>query len=145
MAHSPRVAGDEGGPDESVEIDRDAVVIRFRPTDPTAVLGWAEKEHRRTGRYRLSVFAAAASDGEAEEAVIERLLGVSELAGMDPKKNPKHWVCTAASELTALNFVFYKDDEEDEFDEHYSVDLGSAPTVDDAIRFLSPFVEGMKQ
>jgi hypothetical protein len=124
-----------------------AVVIRFRPTEPASVLAWAEKEHRRTGCYRLSVFADTPRDGEDDEAVIQRLLDASELAGVDPDRNKKFYVCASAAELLALGFTFHKDEEEGESEEHFSVDVGSAPTLDDIQRFLGPFgpPEGKKR
>lgn len=78
-------------------------------------------------------------DDEDDDAVIQRLLGVSELAGVDPSRNKRFYVCAAAAELKKLNFTFYKDEDDDEPEEHYSVDLGQDPTVDDVVRFLRPF------
>ncbi len=121
----------------SVALPADAVVVRFRPTDPEKVLEWARKEFRRTGHYRLSVFADARRGDEDEAAVIRRLLAVSELVGLDPSRNPRYYVC-AASDLQALNFAFYKDEDDDEPEQHYSVDLGNDPTAD-VVRFLGAF------
>lgn len=129
----------------TVAVPANAVVIRFRPTDPESVLRWAEKEHRRIGYYRLSVFADAPREREDEDAVVRRLLAVSELAGVDPAGNKRVFVCAKASELLRLNFTFHKDEEEDELEEHYSVDLGPAPTVDDVRRFLEPFAAEGRQ
>lgn len=128
-----------GEEERAVTLPDDAIVIRFRPTEPDAVLNWAGKEHRRTGHYRLSVFADAPREGEDEDAVIARLLVASELAGIDPQRNRKLFVCTRASKLADLGFTFHKDEEDDEVSEHYSVDLGLSPNLDDAVRFLSPF------
>ena len=118
-----------------------AIVIRFRPTMPESVLNWARKEYRRTGRYRVSVFADAPREGEDDQAVIDRLLKVSQLMGIDPCGNKKFYVCARASELADRGFTFHKDGDEDEADEHYSVDLGADPSVDDVVRFLDPFEE----
>jgi hypothetical protein len=123
---------------EPVGLPGDAVVVRFRPTDPEKVLEWARKEFRRTGHYRLSVFADARRGDEDDAAVIQRLLEVSELVGLDASRNPRYYVC-ATSDLQALNFAFYKDEDDDEPEEHYSVDLGEDPTVEDVVRFLGPF------
>lgn len=118
---------------------RDALVIRFRPTNPDAVFAWAEKEHRRTDRYRLSVFADAKREGESAEDLRVRLLEASELAGVDRSRNSKYYVCARAGELLDRGFTFWKDGDDDEVSEHYSVDLGPGPTVEDVVRFLEPF------
>jgi hypothetical protein len=117
----------------------DALVIRFRPTDPDRVLRIAALEFRRIGRYRLSVFAAAKRPGETDATLRRRLLEASELAGMDPANNPKFYVCAEAGELLERGFVFYKDGDDDERDEHYSVDLGADATREDVERFLGAF------
>jgi hypothetical protein len=126
-------------PGESVAVPGDALVIRFRPTDPDAVLRKATSEHRRTGRYGASVFATVRLPGESETVTRRRLLAVAELSGMKPENNPKYYVCANAEELTRRGFVFYKDGDDDERDEHYSVDLGADATRDDAERFLGAF------
>jgi hypothetical protein len=123
---------------ELADVPRDAVAIRFRPTDPGAVWSWALKEHRRIGRYRLSLFADTRQGGETEQDAIERLLRASELGGIDPEKNRKYSVCTAA-ELLDLGFTFWKDGDAGERDEHYSVDLGDDATQEEAVRFLGVF------
>lgn len=130
---------DAATPGREVDLPDDAIVVRFRPTAPDSVLAWAGKEFRRTGHHRLSVFAATKRDDEDDDAVIQRLLGVSQLAGVDPSRNKRFYVCTAAAKLKKLNFAFYKDEDDDEPEEHYSVDLGQDPTVDDVVRFLRPF------
>lgn len=126
-------------PGQPAEVPRDAVVIRFRPTDPDAVWNWACKEHRRIGRHRLSVFAEVRLKGETQQDVIDRLLRASELAGIDPERNKKRSVCTSAAELLDLGFAFYKDGDDEERDEHYSVDLGNDATPEDVARFLGVF------
>ena len=57
-----------------VDIPRDAGVICFRPVEPSRVMEWAAKEYRRTGQYRLSVFASVTGSGESSEAAEGRLL-----------------------------------------------------------------------
>ncbi len=135
------MVGGATGPEPEGEVDLpdDAIVVRFRPTDPERVLASAQKESRRTGHHRLSVFADTKRSGEDDQDVIQRLLDASELAGVDPSRNRRFYRCAAAAELKALNFAFYKDEDDDELAEHYSVDLGEDPTVDDAARFLSVF------
>jgi hypothetical protein len=126
--------------ENEAKVASDALVIRFRPTDPVRVLEWAAKEHRRTGHYRLSVFAAVPVAGETVEAVQARLLKASELAGIDPENNPKYFVCTQARQLLDRRFTFWKDDDDpDEPAEHFSVDLGEAPTLEDVQLFLEQF------
>jgi hypothetical protein len=127
-----------------VSVPADALVVRFRPFDSEHVLESARKEYRRAGHYRLSVFADLAAEGEDREAVVIRLLQVAELAGIQAEKNKKYALCTEASKLTEAGFVFHKYDEDDpdpddEQDEHYSVDLGEQPTLEDVARFLAPF------
>jgi hypothetical protein len=121
------------------EVPEDALVIRFRPAMPADVLRSAEKEHKRIGRHRLSVFADAARAGETEERLLLRLLKAS-LPLINPAKNPKVFICTRARALLELGFTFWKDGEDDaEPDEHYSVDLGTGATVEDVERFLGAF------
>jgi hypothetical protein len=124
---------------ELASVPRDAVVIRFRPTDPDAVWNWALKEHRRIGRHRLSVFADVKRRGETTQDAIDRLLRASELGGIDPERNKKYSVCTSAAELLDLSFAFWKDGDDQELDEHYSVDLGDDATPEDVVRFLGVF------
>jgi hypothetical protein len=128
------------------DVPDDAVVIRFRPIDPQSVLNSAEKEARRTGgRWGASVFADVPRPGESQEDVIARLLVASELSGIDPKGNRKYFVCAQAKELLDRGFTFWKDEDDDELQEHYSVVLGESPSVDDAVRFLEPFGEGRRR
>jgi hypothetical protein len=70
------------------QIPREALVVRFRPTDPGRVLASAAKEYRRSGRYWLSVFADVPADGEDEQALAERLVDAAGLAGIDLAKQP---------------------------------------------------------
>jgi len=120
-------------------IPPDALVMRFTPVQAAAVLNKAAQEHRRTGHYRVSVFAAVARQGESVEAVEARLLRASELGHIDPASNLKYFTCRAGA-LLERGFTFWKyDDDPDELPEHYSVDLGDSPTLDDAGRFLGAF------
>jgi hypothetical protein len=104
-------------PGQPAEVPRDAVVIRFRPTEPDAVWNWACKEHRRIGRHRLSVFAAVRLKRETQQDVIDLLLRASELAGIDPERNKKYCVCTSAAEVLDLGFTFWRDGDDEERDE----------------------------
>jgi hypothetical protein len=127
-----------------VAIPATALVIRFRPWEPERVLASAEKEHRRAGHHRLSVFADTARPGEDSAAVVQRLLQAAELDGIPPEKNPKYTLCTEAGNLLKEGFSFHKYDQDDpdpadEADEHYSVDIGEQPTLEDVTRFLQPF------
>lgn len=121
------------------DVPPNAVVIRFRPTDPASLLGWADKSFRQCGAYRLSVFVGVKSDTESDEDLFNRLLAAAELGGIRVEGNRYFWVCTSAAELLEDGFVFFKDGTPGEPAEHYSVDLGASPTVDDVVRFLEPF------
>jgi hypothetical protein len=138
----------EQGRDENngvkVDIPPDAVVIRFRPFTAEAVLASAAKEYRRAGHYRVSVFADARRPGEEESDVVARLMQVAGLSGIDVASNPRYMLCSSGEDITARGFEFHKDDEDDpdpvdEATEHYSVELGNEPTLEDAGRFLAPF------
>lgn len=124
---------------EAVPVPGDALVIRFRPTSPDSVLKRASNEFLRTSRHGASVFVTVRRAGETDAAMRRRLLGVAELSGMAPENHPKYYVCANAEELIRRGFVFYKDGDDDERDEHYSVDLGAEATRDDAERFLGAF------
>ena len=130
----------------TTELPGDAIVIRFRPTDPDRVLASAEKEARRTGgRYGLSVFADIPREGVSTDEVVQRLLVAAELAGMSPKDHPKYFVCGRAEELYSGGFTFVKDGDEDELAEHYTVDLGPSPTRAEVERFLEAFGPGRRR
>lgn len=118
--------------------------MRFRPTAPDSVLNSAKKEHRRVGRYALSVFADVPrvwdnGIAEEEQAVCRRLVRAAGLnSGIDLSGNPKYWVAPAASILDE-GFLFIKDNDDDEIQEHYSVDLGSNAGLETVERFLKVF------
>ena len=121
----------------------DALVIRFRPTNPEDVFNWAEKEHRRRRDpehpeqtfYRISVFADVKRDGESDDDLLRRLI---EASGLDLGKNKYCWT-TRSERLQDLGLTFWKDGDADEVEEHYSLDLGSSPTVEDVGRMLEVF------
>lgn len=123
-----------------VEIEREAQVIRFSPTTLEPVLRRARQEYRAYGRYGLSVWASVKAGGETDEDLHRRILKASSLA-MDPARNPKFWLCSQAGRLLDLGFVFYKNENEDEPPEHYSVDLGPELTDDVVRSFLDAFVK----
>jgi hypothetical protein len=146
MPDCPRVVdggGAAGYPERAVDValPADAVVIRFRPTAPDRVYVSAENEQVRCGRLGLSIFADAPREGEDEQAVVERLLAVAELSGMDSGSHPKYYLCADGNEISG--YTFYKV-EGDEVPEHYNVDLGENATVDDVLPFLEKF-KGMKR
>lgn len=119
------------------DVDPEAVVIRFRPTELDSVVKGAQKEHRRTGFHRLSVFAARPFPGETQEQTEARLVRAAQLEGINLNKNSNYWV-TRRSELA--DFEFHKDGDSDECPEHYSVDLGTAEGLADACAdFLGKF------
>jgi hypothetical protein len=97
----------------------------------------AAQEYRRIGRYRLSVWAAMAGQGESAEAVEARLL-LAAFTRLDAARNDWYFTCTAG-QLLDRGFTFWKDDEPDEPPEHYSVDLGDRITLDDVSRFRGAF------
>lgn len=88
------------------EVPHDAIVIRFRPTDPETVLKRAERDSRRSGAWRLSVFADVQRRGETEQDTINRLLAVSELSGIKAADSPRYFVCVRAEKLLSRGFVF---------------------------------------
>jgi hypothetical protein len=136
---SPDAAG------ERADVGRDAVVIRFWPVDPDKVWKKATMENQRIGHHRLSVFADTRRAHETDQDVIYRLLKSSEV-GINPASNKKFTVCTSAAELLDLGFTFWKDgDDDNEPDEHYSVDLGAVATREDAVRFLGAFRTEMRR
>jgi hypothetical protein len=133
------------GLSEPADVGRDAVVIRFWPVNPDTVWKRACQEHKLTEHYRLSVFADRRRSHETQQDVIYRLLKASEV-GINPAKNKKFTLCTSAAELLDLGFTFWKDgDDDNEPDEHYSVDLGADATLEDVIRFLGAFRTEMRR
>lgn len=120
-----------------VDVPHEAHVIRFRPTEPAAVLHRAELEYRRAGVAGLSVFADVAKTDEDDQAVAARLIRAASLGGVRLTGNPKFYRTTAGA-LYEKEFTFVKDNEDEEPAEHYSVDLGKAD-LDNVVRFLEVF------
>ncbi len=124
----------------SVGIAPEAIVIRFRPTDPQAVLSAAVKSRRYYDSYRLSVFADTRRPDEDDAAVKLRLVQAAELSKINLQNQKKLYICSRAARLTDLGFKFCKDGDDGELEEHYSVDLGSSePNLDLIVKFLGPF------
>lgn len=114
-------------------------MVRFRPVSADAVLRSAAKEYRRDGHHGVSVFADKAGIGESEEDLLRRLLAASELAHISVESNPTYWVCAQAGDLTGDGFQFRKDRYDGEVAEHYCVELGANPGVEEATRFVAHF------
>lgn len=127
--------------DVGEEPSRDALVMRFRPTAADALLRQAEKTFRFQGAYRLSVFADAARPEETETSLIRRLLRAAELSQISVDGNPKFWLCASAGQLMDDGFRFVKDNYAGEEPEHYSIDLGNQPTLEDTMRLSGHFPE----
>lgn len=135
------VTGDtDGGGVESVP-SRDALVIRLRPTSPDAMLKQAQKAFRYQGKHRLSVFADVQNADEDHDGLVRRLLRAAELSHIDPAGNPKFWFCESAGKLMDDGFTFAKDNYEGEEPEHYSIDLGNEPTLQDTEKLAKHFPE----
>lgn len=105
------------------------------------MLRQAQKAFRHQGKYRLSVFADVVSPGETEEELILRLLRAAELSHIDPNGNPKFWFCESAGKLMDDGFVFAKDNYDGEEPEHFSIDLGNEPTLQDTEKLAGHFPE----
>jgi len=121
---------------------RDALVIRFVPIEPKHLLRHAKKVHKRHDVHHISVFVDSRREDETEDDLIARLLNAAELSGIsisDPM-NATFWYCSAASDLMNDGFRFVKDGYDGELDEHYSIDLGNSPTIQDTERLAAHFV-----
>lgn len=127
------------GRGRQVDIPGNALVIRFRPTNPDRVLASVLDAHKYYGRYQASVFAATPRPDETETDLRRRLLAVANIAGMTEDRHPKYYVCARSEELVRRGLTFWKDEDDDEEDEHYSVDFGTAVTRDDVEKFLGVF------
>lgn len=126
------------------EVPEGALVIRFSPWTAEKVLDRAGKAHRRRGHWTSSVFAdVKTGPNESDEDLYRRLLQAADFAGL--VGNDKFAVCTRAGDLLELGFVFTKDGDDQEPEEHYSVLLGHTPTLEDVTRFLSTFTTREKR
>jgi hypothetical protein len=122
-----------------LQLPPNALVIRFAPNSPEGVLRRARLEFRRSGRYRVSVFADVPGEGETGDEVIGRLLTASQLSGIAAAGNPKYWLCSSAAEIEALSLKFVKDGFEGEPPEHYSVEFDEEPDLEETKRFIEAF------
>lgn len=116
-----------------------ALVLRFSPTSPKAVLERAERAFRESGRWLVSVWMDAAREGEGQDEVVRRLLEASAVGGIQAANNQKYYLCTSAKELTTRGFTFVKDGYDGEPELHCSVDIGTEPDLETAGRSLKPF------
>ena len=109
---------------------------------PEGILSRAGKDARRSdgkGHHTASVWADHAVPGEDRPALINRILAVTELSGLDPARNPHLWWCSSAQAIRDEGFSFEKDEYAGEPESHYSVILGDPPTLEDAQRFAALF------
>ncbi|MHA7176940.1 hypothetical protein ACX80D_09810 [Arthrobacter sp. Sr24] len=116
-----------------------AVVIRFAPNSPNGILKRAMTASRQSGYFRVSVFASPPLPGESEGSTIARLLDASELGGISTTNNEKYYLCASAGAIERLGFIFVKDDYAGEIREHFSVDFGREPSLEDAQQLSDTF------
>ncbi|MGW4848235.1 hypothetical protein [Nocardia brasiliensis] len=124
------------------DVDPNALVIRFRPMQPQALLDRAARDARRLdgpGKHTASVWCGVHEPGESDEDLRRRILDITVDNGMDAVRNSQYWACARAGDLHERGFSFIKDGYDDEPDAHYSVVLGEPPTLHDVERFLEPF------
>ncbi|MGA7055284.1 MAG: hypothetical protein WBZ37_29275, partial [Mycobacterium sp.] len=76
---------------------------------------------------------------ETMDLLVARLLSAAELSGISASRNPTFWYCSAASNLLDDGFCFVKDGYDGELDEHYSINLGNSPTIQDTERLAAHF------
>ncbi len=119
----------------------DALVVRFSPSSADRVLDRAQTAYDQGGRWELSVFADVQRPRENPEDLVARLLTAAKLHGIVLQNNKYYWRCARASELLGLGFTFSKGGSPNERPEHWNVDLGGGPTIDDVRRFLEPFTQ----
>ncbi|KAB1110782.1 MULTISPECIES: hypothetical protein [Micromonospora] len=113
-------------------------MVRFKPVLPEAVQKRALMEVRRSGVPGLSVFADVPRPGEEVIDVHKRLIKVAGMDGIDLERNKSYYHCIAGAILDA-GFRFVKDGNDDEVNEHYSVDIGTTD-LDSVHRFLEVFI-----
>ena len=73
--------------------------------------------------------------------MITRLLDAAEVTGILRANNPKYWFCQEAANLLDDGFRFVKDGYPGEVPEHWSIDLGNAPSVQDTEKFAGHFTQ----
>lgn len=114
---------------------RDALVVRFSPMGPDRMdklRDQALEEFEYSGRYGLSVFAAAPRPGEDRR---ELLIRIGEAAFADGLKKIKDGWCSTPDELRKKRLKLRADAPPDE---HYSVDLRFL-SDDELLAFISAF------
>jgi hypothetical protein len=119
----------------------DALVVRFAPSTPENVLKRLERDARRsdTDQHLASVFVGTRkTPDESDDEVLARVLRATE-TDFTPESNPNFFVCARAEALQAQDFGFVKDGYAGEIPEHFSVDFGTSPTLEDVERFLGTF------
>ncbi len=141
VADSTEVIRDAYSPAMPVGVLPGALVIRFSPSRADRVLDRAQAAHEESGRWELSVFADVTRATENSEDLLARLLAAAKLHGIVLQNNKYYWRCTHAAELLGLGFTFAKGGTPDERPEHWNVELGDSPTIDDVRRFLEPFTQ----
>ena len=119
----------------------DALVVRFSPTLPDRVLDRARTAYEECGRWELSVFVGTATATEDSYALLDRLLTAAFNRGIGIANNPNYWRCAQAAELLDLGFTFTKGGDPGEPAEHWNVDLGDSPSIEDVGRFLDCFTK----
>lgn len=85
------------------------------------------------------MFADVKAEDESDDDLLRRLVTAAGLSGLDISKNRNCWTSTSGS-LQDLGLTFWKDGDVDEVPEHYSLDLGSNPTVARVDEVLGAFV-----
>lgn len=109
-----------------------AVVIRFAPNSATGILKRAMLANRQSGHFRVSVFASPPMPNESEESVTDGLLDAFERGGIAAANNEKYYLCASAGVVERLGFAFVKDGYDGEIPEHFSIDFGREPSLEDA-------------
>jgi hypothetical protein len=119
-------------------------VLRFRPASAEAIAAQAIKDERYYKRFQVSVWASAPKPGEDEDAVVQRLLAVAELTGIGLNGKQRFFVCSQAALILDAGLKFYKDEDEGEPEEHYSVDFGNPMSTKAIEAFVGAFGETRK-
>ena len=128
---------------------REALVLRFPPGGPDDVqrirkeAKWTHRKHQVEGQpwYRLSLWVDVPRDSETQDQLKLRLVHAAGLNGIDlaAVRNSVFWWSTAG-DLYDRGFLLKKDGDDDEAQEHWSVDLGGEPpSVERVEGFVSAF------
>lgn len=122
-----------------VELPTNAIVVRFTPITPEGLVRSANRAFQESGHYRVSVFADTPRPEEDLVDVLRRLFAAADLSQIDPERNDRFFLCARSGDITQLGFTFVKDGYDGEVPEHWSVDLGSAPTLEQAAALRACF------